>query len=304
MPAGKITLIDAMRANLILGGVVEEHQAQVPALGMFPVLPRINGITFKSQFMVELPSTGFRNLGEGRAASKGRYEMRDFNLHLFSGRAEAEVAAYQADSGGEGAVKARAVRGTAQSALETLDGQIFYGTVKDGKGFPGLKQFTPFGGAYTLDATGTSSGATTSVYGVKFGEDYCSLCYGNGDPFNLGDWRRQDLLDADGNPYPGDVADLEGWLGLIIKHKASVVRVCNITAQTGKGVTDVLLRNATLKLPTGSQPDVWFMNQAARAQLQDSRATPEVPYAPTPTESNGIPIVVDDSILSTDAVEA
>lgn len=300
----RITLIDAMQASLILGGVVKEHEKQVPALGRFPVLPPISGITFKSQFMVELPSTGFRNLGEGRTASKGRYEMRGFNLHLFSGRVEAEVAAYQADSGGEAAVKARAVSGTAQSALETLDAQIFYGTANDGNGFQGLKQFTPFGGAYTLDATGSSAGAATSVYGVKFGEDYASLVYGNGDAFNLGDWRRGDLLDADGNPYPGDMADLEGWLGLVIKHKASVVRVCNITAQTGKGVTDVLLRNATLLLPTGSQPDVWFMNKTSRAQLQDSRATPERPYAETPTESNGIPIVVDDSILSTDSIEA
>ena len=302
--SGRLTLIDAMQDNLVLGGIVVEHAKAVPALGRFPVFTIPHGIKYSSQFMVELPTTGFRALGQGRAPSKGRYEEREFRTHLFSGRAEAEIAAYAADSGGETAVKGRVVRDTAQSAMETLDNQIFYGTAADDAGFPGLKQFTPFGGAYTYDVGGSTANGTTSVYGVKFGEDYARLDYAKGDPFNLAEWRRVELEDEDGDKYPGEAADLEGWIGLAIKHKASVLRLCNITAQTGKGVTDLKLRNALLLLPTKMQPDVWFMNKTTLAQLQDSRATPEVPYAPIPTESNGIPIVVDDSILSTDAVEA
>lgn len=302
--SGRLTLIDAMQANLVLGGIVEEHQKAVPALAYFPAIQIPNGIKYTSQFMVELPTTGFRKLGQGMSPSKGRYEEREFKTHIFGGRAEAEIAAYAADSGGEGAVKARVVRGTQQSALETLDNQIFYGTAADEDGFQGLKQFTPFGGAYTYNVAGTTANGTMSVYGVKFGEDYASINYAKGDPFNLGEWRRVDLEDADGKKFPGEAADLEGWIGLAIKHKASVVRLCNITAETGKKLTDVMLRNALLLLPTKMKPDVWFMNKTAQAQLQDSRATPEVPYAPTPTESNGIPIVIDDSILTTDAVEA
>lgn len=304
MPTGRITLIDAMQPHLVLGGVVAEHQKQVPALGYFPIQRLDHGLKYTTQFMVELPTTGFRKLGDGLDPSKGRYEEREFKCYLFGGRAEAEIAAYQADSGGEMAVKGRVVRDTAQSALETLDAQIFYGTTLGADGFPGLKAFTPFGGAYTLNATGSTASTASSVYGVKFGEDYCSMVHGQGDPLNLGDWRKQDITGNNGKPIPGEVADLEGWIGLVIKHKASVVRVCNITAQAGKGVTDRLLGEAIDLLPTKMQPDVWFMSARSRTQLRLSRSTPERIYPDMPTESNGIPIVVDDSILNTDAIEA
>lgn len=303
MPAGRITLIDAMQSHLVLGGVVQEHEKQVPSLGLFPVFEVPGGIKYTSQFMVELPTTGFRKLGAGIAPSKGRYEERDFKCFLFSGRVECEIAAYAADSGGESAVKARATSGTAQSALETLDLQIFEGVAAGEDGFPGLKAFTPLGGAYTLNATGTTPVTATSIYGVKFGEDYASLNYGKGDPFNLGEFRKQDILGTNNRPVPGEVADLEGWIGLAIKHKASIVRICNITTQAGKMVTDKLLGAALDLLPTGSQPDVWLMCKRSRTQLRESRTTPEHVYADMPTESNGIPIVVDDSIGTTDAIE-
>lgn len=305
MPTGRITLIDAMQPHLLLGGVVVEHQKQVPALGYFPIVGLPHGLKYTTQFMVELPSTGFRKLGEGRDPSKGRYEEREFKAYLFGGRAEAEIAAYQADSGGESAVKGRVVRDTAQSALETLDNQIFYGVAADDDGFPGLKAFTPFGGAYTKNAGGTTSSTASSVYGVKFGEDYASLIFGGqGDPFNLGEWRKQDITGSNSKPIPGEVADLEGWIGMAIKHKASVVRICNLTADSGKGVTDELLGAAIDLLPTKMAPDVWFMSKRSRTQLRLSRSTPETVYPDMPSESNGIPIVVDDSILNTDAIEA
>lgn len=305
MSTGRITLIDAMQPNLVLGGVVKEHLKAVPALGYFPIDRIEHGLKYTTQFMVELPSTGFRKLGEGRDPSKGRYEEREFKMYLFGGRAEAEIAAYQADSGGESAVKGRVVKDTAESALEALDGQIFYGVTLDDDGFPGLKAFTPFGGAYTKNAGGTTAITASSVYGVKFGEDYCSLKWGGtGDPFNLGEWRKQDITGTNNKPIPGEVADLEGWIGLVIKHKASVVRICNITADAGKGVTDELLGAAIDLLPTKMKPDVWFMSKRSRTQLRLSRSTPETVYPNMPTESNGIPIEVDDSILDTDAIEA
>lgn len=303
MPEGRITLIDAMQPHLVLGGIVNEHSAQVPALGLFPIIELTVGLKYTTQFLVGLPTVGFRKLGDGINASKGQYEEREYKTYLFGGRAEAEISAYAADSGGEMAVKARVVTDTSQAALEELDAQIFYGIANEADGFPGLKAFTPFGGAYTYDAGGTTADAATSIYGVKFGENYASLIYGKGNPFSLGDWRKQDITGNNGKPIPGEVADLEGWIGLAIKHKASVVRICNLTAQTGKKPTDEMIGDALDLLPTGMKPDVLFMNKDSRTALRKSRSTPERPYADMPTESNGVPIVVDDSILSTDAIE-
>lgn len=304
MPSGRYTLIDAMQPHLTLGGVVEEISGQYPSIGQFPITRIEQGLKYVTQFLVELPTVGFRKLGDGIAPSKGRYEEREFKAFLFSGRAEAEIAAYAADSGGEGAVKGRAVRGVSLAALKELASQVFYGVTNEADGFPGLKAFTPYGGAYTYDATGSTASTASSIYGVKFGEDYASLIYGKGNPFDLGEWRKIDITGNNGEKLPGEAADLEGWIGMAIKHKASVVRICNLTAQTGKKPTDEILGAALDLLPTGLAPDVWFMSKRSRTHLRQSRSTPEMPYAPMPTESNGIPIIVDDSILNTDAIEA
>ena len=304
MPAGRYTIIDALQPNLVLGGVINEVTEQAPEVGQFPIFRLTEGLTYRTQFLVELPTTGFRKLGDGIAASKGRYEEREFKCFLFSGRAEAEKAAGAADSGGIEAVEARAINGTMLSAVLELGSQIFYGVVNEADGFPGLKAFTAFGGAYTLNATGTTDGTASSVYGVKFGDDYARMIHGKGDPFMLGDFRDQDITGNNNKPIPGRVADLEGWIGMQLAHKACVVRICNLTAQTGKGLTDELGGTALDLLPTGIKPDVWFMSKRSRTQLRKSRSTPENVYPDMPTEMEGIPIIVTDSILNTDSVES
>lgn len=304
MPAGRYTLIDAMEPNLVLGGVINEVTQQAPEVAQFPMFRLDSGVVYRSQFLVELPSVGFRKLGDGVSASKGRWEERELKCFLFSGRAEAERAAGQADSGGMAAIEARAVKGTALAAILELGSQIFYGVANEADGFPGLKAFTPFGGAYTYNATGSTDGTASSVYGVKFGEEYTRLVHGLTDPLMLGDFRDQDITGNNNKPVPGRVADLEGWIGLQIAHKASVLRICNLTAQSGKGLTDVVGGDALDLLPIGMKPDVWFMSKRSVTQLRKSRITPEVPYPPMPTDLEGIPIIVTDSILNTDSVES
>ncbi len=304
MPDGRYTLIDALAPDLVLGGIINEVTEQAPEVGQFPMFTLASGLTYRTQFLVELPTVGFRKLGNGIAASKGRWEEREFKTFLFSGRAEAERAAGQADSGGQAAVEARATKATLLAAVLELGQQIFAGVVRGADGFPGLKAFTPFGGAYTYNATGTTDTTASSVYGVKFGEEYVRLVHGLANPMMLGDFRDQDITGNNGNPVPGRVADLEGWIGLQIAHKASVLRICNLTGDSGKGLTDKLGGNAMDLLPTGMKPDVWFMNKRSRTQLRVSRITPEVPYPPMPTELEGIPIIVTDSIGATDSVES
>lgn len=304
MPAGRHTIIDALQTDLVLGGIINEVTEQAPEVAQFPMFQLTSGLTYRTQFLVELPTVGFRKLGNGQQASKGRWEEREFKTYLFSGRAEAERAAGQADSGGMSAVEARATKATLLAAILELGQQIFAGTVRGADGFPGLKAFTPFGGAYTYNATGTTDNTASSVYGVKFGEEYVRLVHGLADPMMLGDFRDQDIMGANNLPLPGRVADLEGWIGMQIAHKASVLRICNLTSDANKGLTDKLAGKALDLLPTGMKPDVWFMNKRSRTQLRESRITPEVAYPPMPTELEGIPIVVTDSVGATDNTES
>lgn len=62
----------------------------------------------------------------------------------------------------------------------------------------------------------------------------------------------------------------------------------------------------------GYRPDALFLNRQSAYQLQASRSTVNAVgsktstgvenWAPAPTESNGVPITVTDSIVSTEAI--
>jgi hypothetical protein len=137
---------------------------------------------------------------------------------------------------------------------------------------------------------------------------------GQNSAFELEDFRVQMINDAAGNPYSAYVAGLTAWIGMQIGNQNSVRRIANLTADSGKGLTDLLLSDALATFPVGFMPDAIFMSRRSRSQLQKSRtvvlqgsgkARPDQPtLAPLPTEYDGIPIVVTDSILNTDAIES
>lgn len=302
MPA--ITLIDAMQPHVVLGGVVDEVNKSAPELGFFPIQRLTNGLHFTSQFMVELPKFGFRRFGNGVDATKGRYEERTFKIFPFSGRLEVENAAGQAHNTGLEGLKAREVVAGARAAGIELAEQIWYGVSNEADGFPGLKAFTPFGGAYTLNAGGTTAGTASSVYGVKVGEDFIEMLIGGqGDPMMLGDWRPETLTGANGKSIEGQVASLEGFAGLAVRHKASVVRICNLTADSGKGMTSNLAYEALSLLPANQGIDAWFMSRRSLEQLRKSFITNENKEPANPTTLAGYPIIVTDNILNTDTIE-
>ena len=108
---------------------------------------------------------------------------------------------------------------------------------------------------------------------------------------------------------------LTAWIGLQVAHENCVRRICNLTAQTGKGIDgSAPSRCWSTPFPIGFKPDAIFMSRRSRSQLQASRTValygqgPTCPNQPTialiPTEYDGIPLVASDSILNTDAIES
>jgi hypothetical protein len=151
---------------------------------------------------------------------------------------------------------------------------------------------------------------------VKFGPRDVSLIMGKNGTMELGEFRVESLEDADGNKGPGEVADLAAWIGLQQASKNSVVRIKNLTADSGKGLTDALLASALDLAPAGWVPDAIFMSRRSRTQLQAARATLVAlngngkagtlgggsAYVPTPTEFEGIPIVATDSLVNIEPI--
>jgi len=217
----------------------------------------------------------------------------------------------QASEDGEDYLKSVEASGVMKQALITIGSQLYYGDVAT-SGFPGLQSLVD--SSLVLDATGSTANAGTSAYGVKFGPQAVQFVLGGGEVLALSPFREETLEDADGKKFPGEVADLSGWIGLQSVSKYAIGRICNLTAQAGKGLTDARVAEWLAKFPVGYRPDALFINRQSAYQLQASRSTVNAVgsksstgvenWAPAPTESNGIPITVTDSIVSTEAIVA
>jgi hypothetical protein len=83
-------------------------------------------------------------------------------------------------------------------------------------------------------------------------------------------------------------------------------RICNLTGDSGKGLTDILLSNLLELAPVGKMPTLLVMSRRSRGQLQRSRTTysPTGAPAPIPTEYEGIPIMTSDNVSNTEELVA
>ena len=314
------TLLDIQKlnGNDAAVGLIEESIKYTPEIGLMP-MRTIRGTTYKTGIRTGLPTTGFRNANEGFTPSKSTFVDRIIQAYIFGGSIEADKAVADAYEDGAEAWQAVEALGVAQSAMRSLGKQVFYGVTEDSKGFPGLKAATPFGEStvngdpLTINATGTTATTASSVYAVRLGIQDVQLIGGRSQAFELGDFRVQNIVKSD-KTMEAYVANLTAWIGMQIGNENSVRRICNLTAQSGKGLTDTLLSELVDSFPVGYTPDAIFMSRRSRTQLQTSRTVTlfgqgtnrpnQSNIAPIPTEYDGIPIIATDSIGNTDAIES
>lgn len=295
-------------------GLIEEAEKAAPEVRVFP-FRTITGTSYTTSIRVGLPVTGFRDVNQGLKASKSTFEQRLIQARVFGGRVECDLAILQADPEGPERLKSIEAIGVAESAMQTLGHQVWYGRLTKGdKGFPGLQG--QVWGDMLVNGGGDTNGALSSFYGVRFGAQDVGLIGGNDSTLTLGNWREETLRDKDDNPYPGEVADLLSWIGLECLNRHAVGRIANLGDGSGQGLTDSKIADLMAKFPAGKKPDMWFASTNQLRHLQQSRTVvittgPTVKasstlesVAPWPTEAFGIPIVETDSIVNTEALVA
>ena len=312
MPSNRLTLLDAAKLNASdkVVGLIEEVVTEAPEFTVLPVRT-IKGTSYKTVLRTGLPSVGFRKVNQGVDAAKSTFETKLVECYPLAGRVEVDKAASLAYEDGEAAYEAIESAGVMKQSLIEIGSQVFYGTSVDANGFPGLIAMVD--SSMVLDAGGTTAGTGSSVWGVKYGPQDLQLILGGGMVLDLGAFRDETIYDAASKPLPGRVADLIGWIGLQCVSRYSVSRLKDATADSGKGVTDAKLSELLSKAPVGRKPDAWFMTRRSAFQLQSSRSattnatgaksgTGREVFAPMPTESCGIPIVVTDSLTDTETL--
>jgi hypothetical protein len=301
MPQATLLDIAKLNGNDAVVGLIEENLTFAPELQVFPART-IRGTSYKTVQRLTYPGVGFRNANESTTAGASTFANKLVECYILTSLIQADKAVASAYEDGADAWKAIEADGVMKQAMIEIGSQIFYGTSVDSKGFPGLQSIVD--SALTLDAGGTTAGTGSSVYGVKFGNDGCQLIFGNSVSIQMSNWTEQVL-----SGVPSFVADLTSWIGLQAVNKNSILRLKDATADSGKTVTDAKLAELLSLAPVGNRPDYWFMNRRSAFQLQTSRTiTPATGsggsfgFAPMPTESNGIPIIVTDSLTSTETL--
>ena len=258
------------------------------------------------------PTVGFRAVNDGRDNSKSDDTQVSVALKILDATFAVDVALADAYKNGRDAYLAMEGARSLQQAFFVAEKQIWYGTgAGDAGGFSGLGDETDLDGiaddTNVVNAAGTTAGTGSSVWVLRSTGDNngVSIITGKEGNIAVGDTSVVRIA-GDTGTYPAYYTPISGWLGLQRGGKYSAVRICNLTADAGKGLTDTLIAKALAILPSSEGPTLLAMNRRSLEQLRSSRTATNATGAPAPipVDAFGFPIIATDSILSTEALLA
>ncbi len=298
-------------------GLIEETNTVAPEVEAITGRP-INGISYLGKKRKSFPATPvFRNANEGVDISSSLYEQFINQCFFLDAQLQIDEAILRAGKG-EGNSAASILMdeasGIVQQKMIALGAQFYTGTTSgvptaDAKGFVGLQ------GLYdTTNCEVTASGSTNTCSAYLVWNDLKGVhwIWGNNAGLELGEWRTQQVKDSNSKSFTAWVNNLSGYVGLAFGHSRSVVRIKAIKDSSNNYLTDARVAEALSKMPIFMRRSPGlklFANTTAVLTLQKSRSTTvgsktdalPLQFAPQPTESNGIPIVLTDSLPQTEA---
>lgn len=292
----------------LTAGLFMAVQTRTPAIAAFDARTTPDK-KFTSLRVTGLPTSAFVHQNEGFAPSRGTLSTTEFDCSLIGGQIrEAVEAAKEWNRTHPGAGYTYF---DLQAHLKMLadakhiEKQMFYGTVNDAKGFPGMKELTPYASGNVLaltdtpddsdfvksviNAGGSTSLTASSVYSVVYGEtDGCQLVLGNdqgGELLQMGEIIQQALAPNSNEPTKllmHNIAEMIGYIGLsvsgmnqtpnsVVPTQFGLRRLANLTGDSGKGVTDAKLEALVKSHGDGIVPNALFMSPRSGQQWANSR---------------------------------
>jgi hypothetical protein len=280
-----------------------------PLLMSLPMVPSSNGTNHKYVKETGAPVVGFRALNAGRELDHSVDTVVSLDLKVLDFSWAVDYALAKAwRRGGSAALIAREGLRHLKAAFFEYEKQIIYGVGNQAGGFAGLldnPQFDALADEMVVNATGTTANTASSVWLITAGENAMCSVMREGNPIELGETVVVDMLDGTGKHFPAYYTPGSAWCGLQIGGAYDIVRIANLTADSGKGLTDDLIYTALSRFPGGRSPTHIVMNRRSLSQLRRSRTATNATGAPAPIprEVEGIPILVTEAISSTEALE-
>ncbi len=305
-----LTIADCIADALDLSDIeVTDLSNAAPFVTALPVNYSSNGEVHKYTKETAAPVVGFRAEYAGRDFSHSGDTLVTITLKILDFSFAVDVAvADRWKKGGPTALIAREGLRHLRAALFAFEKQVLNGTVGGaGGGFVGLANVLLLADtAHVVNATGSTANTGSSVYLVRMGEEAVSGVLIEDSPVEFKETIIQNFVDGDGKNYPAYYTPASAWCGLQIGGAHDVVRICNLTAQAGKGLTDDLIYDALELFPGERKPTHIVMGRRSLKQLRKSRTATNATGtpAPLPTEVEGIPIIKTEAMTATEAILA
>lgn len=281
---------------------------RAPIVSRLPITDTSDGSeTHKYNIYTGEPVVGFRSPNAGRDYDHSVDTVTSVTCTIldFSWRVDYAVAnAWR--RGPEDLIAREGLRHLA-SALFILEKQIIYGTTSPGAaaGFSGFLDNTNLDALaddMVIGAGGTTATEQTSLYAIKAGDNDVKLVTPMAQGIMLGDTI---VTEANDSNHPVYYTPASMYIGLQMGGKYSVGRIANLSKTTDdKPLTDDLISELLKEFAQGD-PDFMACHRNMRYWLQQSRTATNPTGAPAPIPENafGIPLVVSDAFVLTEAVE-
>jgi len=311
---GLIQFNDKNLADLNITSLLQD----APLLAMLTAVEASNGTQHKYLRQDGASSVGFRAALAGLAKTTSTDTLVTETCAIIDGSFDTDVALADAFKGGRDAWLQLELVRTMKQLMAVIEKQIIYGNTSPGNtsGPDGLEDNTLLDGTgdtMVVNAAGSNTNTQTSCLLIRHGVEDFAVVAGNGGKFVVEDEPTiiQRFADATeltaGRQYPALYVPVTGYIGTQYGSIYSAARIFNIECNTltsTTAFTDDHIAAALSKFPAARMPNVITMNRNAQRMLRQSRTAtnPTGAPAPFPSEAFGIPIVVSDQILSTEAV--
>lgn len=250
-----------------------------------------NGTQHKYLKETGAPTVGFRQANAGRDNGNGTRVAVTTDLKIVDCSFEIDKALADGyKDGAEAYIQKEAPR-YLRAGFFGVESAMINGDQTDG--FDGLQQAVPDTSTYYVDAEGTSD--AESVYLAYSAEEAFALVAN--EELEIGESYITRAVDSSGKPFDVYRTPILGWMTIQLGGVADVVRIDNVSAEAGKGLTDDLLYEAAAKMPAGRAPNMVICSRTTQEQLRKSRVATNAlgTPVPTPTDVPGIgQIVVSD----------
>jgi hypothetical protein len=282
-----------------------------PLVSRLPISDTADGSsTHKYTKYTQAPVVGFRSENAGRDYDHSVDTVVSVSCSILDWSWRVDHAIAQSWRQGPQDLIAREGLRHLGAALYKLEQQIIYGTdatLGDSSGFAGFLQSSDLDAvadAMVIDAGGSSVGAQNSVYAVKAGFNDVRLVSPASNGLQVGDTIVTEANDAN---YPVYYTPGNALMGLQLGGKYSIGRIANLhPSDSGAQLDDDKISDLLSAFPSGMAPDFLVMNRDRLKELQQSRTAtnPTGAPAPFPNSAFGVPIIVTEALVNSEAVEA